>query len=117
MLDGTWIPVTAELGGQKLPDESLRSMNLILTNRTYLARVGEVRDQGLLKLGQSTKPGTMDITGTRGPNEGRTILAIYELNGDTLTICYALEGTVRPAVFNTGADAKLYLVTYQRAYP
>src|SRR4051794_40819519 len=34
----------------------------------------------------------MDITGTSGPNKGKTILAIYEQKGDTLRICYDLSG-------------------------
>ncbi len=117
LLDGTWIPTTAELGGQRLPDDSFKSAKMILARGTYLVSIGDVRDRGVIKLGVSKNPGMMDITGTEGPNEGRTIPAIYELNGDSLTICYALEGTTRPTEFITKAETKLYLVKYKRAYP
>ena len=40
--------------------------------------------------------------------------AIYELNGDTLRICYDLSGSKRPTEFKTAAGTKLYLVTYNR---
>jgi len=117
MLDGTWLPITAELGGRKLPYESLKTMKLFLIGGRYVAKVGNVMDQGVLKLDLKTTPKTMDITGTNGPNEGKTIQAIYELKGDSLTVCYAPEGKVRPSEFRTSADSNLYLVTYKRVYP
>jgi uncharacterized protein (TIGR03067 family) len=117
MLDGTWIPVTAELDGQLLPDDSLRAMKLYLAGNKYVAKVGVVTDQGMLRLDAKKIPGTMDIIGADGPNEGRTIHAIYELRGDRLTVCYALQGDARPLEFKTLPDTKHYLVTYKRAYP
>ena len=32
-----------------------------------------------------TSPKAMEVTGTDGPNKGKTFPAIYELKGDTLT--------------------------------
>ena len=43
----------------------------------------------------------MTITGTEGPNHGRTFPAIYELKGDTLRICYDLSGAKRPTEFKS----------------
>ena len=45
---------------------------------------------------------------------GKTFTAIYELNGDTLRICYDLSGAKRPAEFKSAPATRLYLVTYQR---
>jgi uncharacterized protein (TIGR03067 family) len=59
----------------------------------------------------------MDITGNEGPNKGKTFLAIYELKGDTLRICYDLSGQARPTEFKTKKDTRLFLVTYQREKP
>jgi hypothetical protein len=55
----------------------------------------------------------MDIVGTEGPNKGKTFPAIYELEGDTLRICYALEGTKRPTEFKVTGE-KVLLVTYKK---
>lgn len=56
----------------------------------------------------------MDVTGTDGPNKGKTIPAIYELDGDTLRICYDLSGKECPKEFKTEKNTKLYLVTYKK---
>jgi uncharacterized protein (TIGR03067 family) len=114
MIEGTWIPITVELGGQKLPDEYLKDSKLILTAGRYTYQV----DQGTYKLipAEDPKaPKAMDITGTGGPNKGKTFLAIYELSGDTLRICYDLEGKSRPEEFTTRAGTKQFLAIYKRA--
>jgi uncharacterized protein (TIGR03067 family) len=68
-----------------------------------------------VKIDTSKKPKTMDIIGAEGPNKGKTFLAIYELNGDTLRVCYNLGGKERPAEFKTTKDSLVFLATYQRA--
>ena len=56
----------------------------------------------------------MDVIGTDGPNKGKTFLAIYELEGDMLRICYDLAGKTRPTAFATEQGTKLFLVRYRR---
>ena len=56
----------------------------------------------------------MTITGTEGPNHGKTFPAIYEIKGDTLRICYDLSGVKRPTEFKSVPGTRLYLVTYSR---
>jgi uncharacterized protein (TIGR03067 family) len=117
MLQGTWVPTAAEMGGQKLPDDSLAAIKLTLKDDRYTVQVGKATDQGTVKLDPAKKPKEMDITGTEGPNKGKTILAIYELSGDTLKVCYAMEGKERPTEFKTKPDTKLFLATYKREKP
>jgi uncharacterized protein (TIGR03067 family) len=76
--------------------------------------VGSEPDKGTFKLDPSAKPKAIDITGTEGPNKGKTIPAIYELTDDTLTVCYNLGGKDRPTEFKTKAGTQLFLVTYKR---
>ena len=57
----------------------------------------------------------MDVLGTEGPNKGKTFPSIYELDGDTLKICYTLEGKDRPAGFESKEGTETLLVTYKRA--
>lgn len=76
MLEGTWLPVVAELGGQKFPDKVLRTMKLTMSDGGYTVIVGGQIDKGTIKLQPATKPKAIDITGTEGPNKGKTILAI-----------------------------------------
>jgi hypothetical protein len=59
----------------------------------------------------------MDIKGTKGQNEGKTFLVIYELKGDNLKVCYDLGAKARPCEFATKADSQLFLFRYRRATP
>lgn len=112
-LEGTWMGSTAELAGKKFPDEVTKSIKLELKGDQYSVTVGKNPDRGTCKRNPSAKPKTLDITGTEGPNKGRTILAIYERKGETLKICYDLTGKNRPAEFKTAEGSQLFLVEYQ----
>ena len=113
-IEGTWLPVKAELGGKAFPDEVLKTMKLTMSDGKYTVNVGEKIDKGTLKLKPATKPKAIDITGTQGPNKGKTFLAIYQLKGDTLQICYDLAGKQRPKEFKTVKDTQLFFVSYKR---
>ena len=113
-IQGTWLPTTAEMAGKPFPDEIRKSIKLEIKDGKYTVTVGKETDKGTAKLNPSAKPKAMDITGTEGPNKGKTFLAIYELDGDTLKICYDLSGKARPTEFKTTADNQLFLATYKR---
>jgi uncharacterized protein (TIGR03067 family) len=113
-VQGNWNPVKAELAGKPMPDAVLKTISLKLENGKYEVFVGEEPDRGTYTLDSSSKPKSMNITGTEGPNHGKTFPAIYELNGGTLRICYDLSGAKRPTEFRTVAGTQLYLVTYNR---
>jgi uncharacterized protein (TIGR03067 family) len=113
-VQGAWTPVKAELAGHPLPDAVLKTISLKLHNGQYDVSVAGEPDKGTYTMESSTKPKGMTITGTDGPNKGKTFPAIYELAGDTLRICYDLSGKERPADFKTVVGTQLYLVTYHR---
>ena len=113
-VQGSWTPVKAELGGQPMTDAVLKSISLKLENGKYDVSVGGNPDKGTYTLDSTSKPKSMTVTGTEGPNNGKTFPAIYELKGDTLRICYDLSGAKRPTEFKSIAGTKLYLVTYNR---
>jgi len=113
-VQGSWKPVTAELGGEAMPEAVVKSISLKLDNGKYEVFVGDRPDRGTYTIDAASKPKSMTITGTEGPNHGKTFPAIYELKGDTLRICYDLSGAKRPTEFKSLAGTKLYLVTYNR---
>ena len=116
-LQGTWKPVTAEIAGKPFPDQILKSMTLVITDDKYTVTVGERTDEGTTKLDAAKTPPTMDIKGTKGPNQGKTIPAIYELTDDTLRVCYDLDGKAHPKEFKTKTGTQLFLVEYKRQKP
>ena len=112
-IQGTWLPSSAELGGKMFPDDLRKSMKLVVKEDGYTVTVGKGDDKGTVKLNPKAKPKEMHITGTDGPNKGKTFLAIYERDGDTLRICYDLSGKSRPTEFTSKEGTQLFLVTYK----
>lgn len=80
----------------------------------YSVTAGEEAEEGTFKLMPSAAPKAMDITATKDPNKGKTILAIYEQKGDTLRVCYDLSGKKSPTKFKTKEGTLLYLAEYKR---
>ena len=113
-MQGRWKPVTAELAGKPYPTQLVQSITLVVADGKYTVTVGQQKDEGTVKLDPTQKPAAMDLRGTRGPNQGKTILAIYELTDNTLRICYDLSGKSRPAEFNSKPETRLFLVEYKR---
>ena len=112
-IQGTWLPVKAELRGQPMKDEVLKIISLKLDGKNYEVRA-EMLDKGTYTIDPAANPKAIDVTGVEGPNAGKKIPAIYELDGDTLTICYNLGQGPRPAEFKSPDGKMIFLVKYKR---
>src|ERR1043166_6527334 len=88
-IQGTWLPVKAELRGEPMKDDFLKQITLKLDSGKYEV-MAENLDKGTYTIDPAAKPKTIDIVGTEGPNVGKKIPGIYELDGDSLRICYGL---------------------------
>jgi len=108
-LTGTWKVEKATLGGQDM-SESLKTFVLTIEEGKYKL----LTDAGTVAIEPDKKPKVMTIKGTDGPNKGKTIPAIYEIDKDTLTICYDLSGKETPTAFESKPGTKMFLVTYKR---
>lgn len=111
------MPVAARVAHSPLPVHDLRVRYLLLEAGGYsiIDRSNQVVDGGQYRVDEGRAPAALDIVGRSGPNAGRTLLAIYELNGDELTVCYDLEGRERPASMQAQPDQLLLRITYTRA--
>lgn len=113
-VQGTWIPMEAEFAGQPFPQEVLKSMKLEIKDDQYIVTANNVTDTGKVKWDDSKSPKEVDITGSVGPNKGKTLMAIYAIDGDTMKVCYDLSGKARPKEFKTIAGTQTFLVKYKR---
>jgi uncharacterized protein (TIGR03067 family) len=112
--DGKWQMVEGELAGKPFPPRAAQSIALTIDGEKYLVTTGEGEDRGTVRYVPGEKPSAMDITGTIGPNKGKTFLAIYKLEGDKLVVCYDLAGKARPKEFKTEPKSALFLATYRK---
>ncbi len=117
LLEGKWSTVSAELAGAKLTDLQLSAISLTIADGKYTVQAGKSIDKGTIRVDAAAKPKAMDIVGVDGPNKGKTLLAIYDVKGDTLRICYDLSGKNRPTEFTSSKEQPFFLVVYQRAKP
>ena len=118
-LNGTWVPVAANVSGRELIVAQLRVAQLIIQSQTYqiVDRRDRVVDCGELQLNETQVPCALDIIGIEGPHAGKRMRAIIELDGDRLCVCYDLEGEQRPHTMRPCGDQLLLSITYVRTEP
>jgi uncharacterized protein (TIGR03067 family) len=117
-IEGVWLPVAAFVSGKEVPVDELRVARLVLRAGHYeiVNRNEEIVDTGDYTIDAAVLPRAMDIVGVSGPNAGRSMAAIFELDDeDRLTLCYDLEGEVRPDDMEAEEDELLLKITYARA--
>jgi uncharacterized protein (TIGR03067 family) len=114
-IHGTWIPVEAILEGKSLPREGLEGMVLTIDSNAYSLLAQGALEQGTIAVDRAADPRRIELTGTEGPNRGRTLRAIYEIAGDWMRVCYALGGPLPPARFDAAEGEQAFLVTYRRS--
>ena len=109
-VQGSWAPEHAELGGQELPLAAFQGALLTLRGGQY----DFVTDKGRYEVLLDGDHYAMDVVGTEGPNQGRTIAAIFKLEGDRLTVCYELGSGPRPLQFDSPKGTRHFLISYRR---
>ncbi len=116
-LEGAWVPIAASISGKELIVAELRVKYLVLDGHDYsiIDRSNQIVDRGEYLVNDSATPRTIDIVGRDGPNAGRSMLAIFELKGDQLTVCYDLDSKRRPENMQVHEDQLLLSITYERA--
>lgn len=97
--------------------EELRVARLVLEGDNYLIldRDRRVADSGSIRVDLGAVPMAMDMAGLAGPNAGRTLQAIFTLDGDALMVCHDLEGGERPSGVESEREEQVLLVIrYER---
>ena len=115
---GSWVGVKAVAGGMELPVPD-GGIEFTLTADGQLIVKEGMRDKsetGSYKLDAKKDPAEIDLVPPAGKNEP-TILGIYKLDGDTLTLCFSKgpKGmSERPKVFESPAGAEVIVITMTR---
>jgi uncharacterized protein (TIGR03067 family) len=113
-LNGLWKLASGVKAGEKMPEDVQKSIFLMLRNGKYVATVGKQTDQGTYTVDKTKTPATITLVGTSGPNVGKTMLAIYELDKNSLKVCYDLSGKAFPTAFESKPGTQSFLANYER---
>jgi uncharacterized protein (TIGR03067 family) len=113
LLQGTWTIKTLEIDGQAVPGVS----SIRLSGNTFVTRSMGAEYEGTFNLDETASPKTIDMTFTKGPENGNTVLGIYKLDGDSWTICLAVTAKDRPTKFATKKGSGLALEELTRGEP
>ena len=112
---GAWTFESSETGGEKLPAGELKGFILIFEGAKHTVKKGdEVIQVGTQKLDPSKSPKTIDVTMTEGPNKGTVMLGIYEIDGDTLKVCFDPQGKKRPTEFKSAPGSENFVNVHKR---
>ena len=111
-INGTWIPILQELGGQALPKTAFEKQKLILTDSTYTV-IAESVDKGVVKYSGNK----VDIYGKDGVNAGKHFSAIFKYENGQLTLCYNLQGNSYPETFDTKGKPFFFTSVFKKANP
>jgi uncharacterized protein (TIGR03067 family) len=117
--NGTWVTTAIEASGKKIPDEELKKApgRLTIKDGTWKLKAASIEQSGTFTADTAKKPAQMDIKPGDGPNAGKTIQAIYQLDGDTMKVCYPPPDKDRPTTFDTKDKPGYVLIEYKREKP
>jgi uncharacterized protein (TIGR03067 family) len=100
VIQGTWTVVLKEMGGKKTPGADLKALKVTIKDGKLTVDDGKKKGTVAYKLDPSKKPKAIDLT---RDDEKMATPAIYELDGDTLKLCWSeKDPDHRPTEFASG---------------
>ncbi len=118
LMAGTWRVVAHEKDGKKIPDDQSTKTKAIIDPEGKLSVQveGKSVSQASLKLDPTKKPKQADLAFSEGELKGKTLLGIYDLDGDNLKLCYS-PGKDRPTEFASKPGSGQVLFLLKREIP
>jgi len=112
-LVGEWVGESGMRGGKPENPPAGTTLTFMADGKVRFKEGGDRKaEEGTYKADSKKSPAEIDITPPDGP-KGETILGIYKIEGDTLTLCFAMGGE-RPKEFAAPAGSEVMLVTCKR---
>ena len=111
-LEGTWVAVDIEHDGGK--DPAIGAAKWVIRDGRYGVYLdGQKRETWALKLDPTRTPKTLEARFLLDQT-GRRLAGIYELDGDTLKVCYDLTGRDFPTEFSALKGARRVCYVFRR---
>jgi uncharacterized protein (TIGR03067 family) len=117
-LQGTWVLVSAERDGKKLPEADVKQTKITFKSDAYVfpdaSGIGTSR-KGIIKVDPSKTPKWMDSKATDDAAKGGVSLGIYQIAGDDYRVCFAPPGKDRPKEFSSKPGSGHIVQVWKRA--
>jgi uncharacterized protein (TIGR03067 family) len=114
-LEGTWKLVAMEVEGKEVPEEKLKGTTLTIRGNKYSVQAGQQLREVEITLQPSKMPKQIDMKFLDGPNKDRVGRGIYQLEGNILKICRALDPQQeRPKDFKMAGQNGYFVMVWQR---
>jgi uncharacterized protein (TIGR03067 family) len=113
-IQGDWAQVSMVVDGEKLPDDEAQALFRSMKDDQYtIFRFKKAIGKGTFKLDASKKPKTIDAATTVG-GRNLVLLGIYELDDNSLKLCFAAPGKPRPTEFTAKKGSEHRLSVWER---
>jgi uncharacterized protein (TIGR03067 family) len=115
-LQGSWRVVSIEAAGQKVPDERVRGLGLVYVftgDKLAIRRPDRPANEGTYRLDPAHTPKRLEFAAADGLRRHM----VYELAGDTLTLCVMVDERAAnqyPKALASQASPKTDLLTLER---
>jgi uncharacterized protein (TIGR03067 family) len=115
-LEGTWVPQSINVNGKgEVSDDKIKAESFVFKGKTFQRKKnGNTILEGRLEVDPTQTPKTLNMIVPNRKPAGKS-LGVYELTGDTLTVCFDVAGKGRPVEVKAGVDRSL--VVYKRQKP
>jgi uncharacterized protein (TIGR03067 family) len=108
---GTWKVVKGVRGGVAMPVERRDSTTFEFKDKKLVVHENAHEEPAEFVLDCSKTPKLIDIKPRNGP---KAIYGIFEINGDTLKLCFTREGGNRPTAFESKEGTEVMLIVLNR---
>jgi len=118
---GTWIATAVTIDGDKATDDEVAKVKLTMDLTGFTLVLPTTHKQGptwTIRTELTTKLRATNLKKIDFlANDGSTLEAIYEINGDTLKLCLSQDDGPRPTDFAAKKDSKRILLILKRQEP
>ena len=115
-MQGAWAMASSNHEGRSMPEGLVKEFRREVRGNEYAVFRGDKEVvKGTFTLDPSRKPKAIDVKLTSGPDKDRTMLGIYEFDGEVLRLCFAPPGKERPKDFAAKTGTPFVLSTWKRA--
>jgi uncharacterized protein (TIGR03067 family) len=112
---GTWLSEKVVAGGKELPaPPGAIEFNFTTDGQLRVNKGnGAPSEPGAFKVDATKDPAEIDITESRAGRPDRTIVGVFKIDGDTMTLAISEAGD-RPKAFESPAGSQVIVFTFKR---